>query len=513
MPETVTAIGYSAVVNDALPASTDRHAASGAPSRDARRFEFVWLGATFVVLTALAFLFPANGDDWAWGSSIGIDRLNSFFADYNGRNVANLVVLALTRLPWIAPIAVSATVTAMLFLILDISRNRTVWGYAVTTALLLAMPVTLWRQTISWLSGFTNYTLSALLLLVFIRAVQRDWQREAEPRRRVPRMVGIILLGFLAGQFMENVTIFFVIASIVSLITQLVRKRRASLDAWGWVIGFLLGAVAMFSNGAYRRALGGGTASYQHTGLHGAIPKLLDVISRNAVVDNLILDVVLAGAVILLGVLVARRRGLRRALVPLVLIALFLVTAVPLHEAESAMVVPTSWRRVAGVSALLLIASLVAIAFVVSPRRRPLFLGCIGTVLLLIAPLAIVSPIGPRLFLVVYCVTLILTNILLQESADVLTSVSMAGLSAVAAAAALGLLVAYFAVYGTISIAAAHQLETIRAAVAAGETSVAVPRLPFHAYVHVPDPIPGVWGDRYKLYYGLPSTLTITLSK
>src|SRR5690606_977741 len=105
---------------------------------------------------------------------IGIDRLDSLFKDYNGRYVANLVVLVLTRAPFLAPFVIAATLTAILFLILDISRNRTVWGYGITAAVLLAMPTPLWRQTVSWVSGFTNYALSTLFVLIFIRAVQAD---------------------------------------------------------------------------------------------------------------------------------------------------------------------------------------------------------------------------------------------------------------------------------------------------------------------------------------------------
>ena len=46
----------------------------------------------------LTACFPYSGDDWAWGSSIGLDRLSVFFKDYNGRYVGNLLVLVLTRL-------------------------------------------------------------------------------------------------------------------------------------------------------------------------------------------------------------------------------------------------------------------------------------------------------------------------------------------------------------------------------------------------------------------------------
>ena len=50
---------------------------------DAKRGGVSWaeILIAFVVLAILAALFPFTGDDWAWGSSIGIERLQSGFAD------------------------------------------------------------------------------------------------------------------------------------------------------------------------------------------------------------------------------------------------------------------------------------------------------------------------------------------------------------------------------------------------------------------------------------------------
>ena len=36
----------------------------------------------FAMLFALSWLFPYTGDDWAWGSQIGLDRLHTWFDNY-----------------------------------------------------------------------------------------------------------------------------------------------------------------------------------------------------------------------------------------------------------------------------------------------------------------------------------------------------------------------------------------------------------------------------------------------
>ncbi|WP_157962425.1 hypothetical protein [Homoserinimonas sp. OAct 916] len=482
------------------------------PRRILQRIDLYWLGSTFALLTVLAFLFPLSGDDWAWGSQIGIDRLDAFFENYNGRYVGNLIVLALTRLPLIAPFVVAATFTSILFLILDISKNRTAWGYAITSALLLAMPNLLWNQTISWLSGFVNYALSTLLVLIFARAVQADWLGQLSTSRpKIFRVTAIVSLAFLAAQFMENVTVFFVAASLILLPLQRLALGKVSADAWGWAAGFLAGAIAMFSNEAYQRAFGGDEGYQQVSGIQRAISKLFGPVSQSAIIDNLALNVALASAVILLGTFLARSRGWGKMLVPTILIFAFIAVAFALNRVDALTGLPPSWRKISGIAALLLLAGLFTISGSLSKSRKHLLLACIAAMIMLVGPLAFVDPIGPRLFLVTYAITLVIVNLLFQEVAENIGRTVMSGLAAVAMAVTVGLLCSYFVIYISISAVSADRLSDIRQHVAAGEQQVVVPKLPFPKYVHAPDPTEGVWATRYKLFYHLPPDLTIQL--
>lgn len=51
----------------------------------------------FLIFLFFVYLFPYSGDDWAWGSQVGLDRLLENFDNYNGRYVGNLLVMVLTR--------------------------------------------------------------------------------------------------------------------------------------------------------------------------------------------------------------------------------------------------------------------------------------------------------------------------------------------------------------------------------------------------------------------------------
>ena len=45
----------------------------------------------FFFFSIIGYLVPYTNDDWAWGSYIGIDRLNNFFSNYNIDDLYNEV--------------------------------------------------------------------------------------------------------------------------------------------------------------------------------------------------------------------------------------------------------------------------------------------------------------------------------------------------------------------------------------------------------------------------------------
>lgn len=511
----------SASATDENPSRTSSRDRTGRDSRwfSLELYEVLWIVGIFAGFAVLAFLFPPNGDDWAWGSQVGIARLDTFFENYNGRYAANLVVLALTRLPVLSALIVGAVMAAIVYLIVDISENRNMLGYSATTALLLLMPNSLWRQTISWLSGFTNYTVSALFVLIFLSAAKRRLRHEPPARLRLVRRTCILLFAFGAALFMETVTIFLVIASMVLIVLQRRTSGRILAESWCWLGGSIAGAAVMFSNGAYRNALTeSGSHDYQKvSGLSGLPTKIFDLISRFAVVDNIALNVALGAAMFALGYWLLRNQSRVVGTIALVFTTVFIGVAVPLHLSELASRVELFWRSFAGIAVIALIIALcgiVALA-VKSAERRSMLVAVIASGVLLVGPLLAVSPIGPRNFFVTYVLFIIIINILLLELStklgDQMAPGLAAGISAICVALTIGLASNFGVVYAAMTTASNNRLDQIRSEVADGKTTVSVEKLPSQEYTHMPDPTSGIWETRYKLYYGLPKNLKIEL--
>lgn len=481
------------------------------------------IGLLAVALSALAALFPPSGDDWGWGSAEGVERWHNRFAGYNGRYVGDVAVLVLTRTHVLTPLVVGVTIAVVIALVARLGRQDDLCGVLVAAALVVSMPLGEWRQTVAWLSGFTNYMFASLVLLVFLLVLRRD----VEESRRLGWLEGAALATFaFAGQLlMENVTIVLAIGSLAwAIVPAVVRRTRPSARSIVWSVAALVGAVTMFSNSAYHAAVDG-TSGYQRlgpsdqatgtSGLSAAFSQGLHGVSQYAVASNTVLNAAVAALVI--GLFVTARRDAPRqrigvAAMAAVLLGLGFGAAVlasvePSHYFGSL----TEWAWVS--SAAMFVGLLLTAWSLVEDRRRAATVAVLAAgVLLLAAPMALVTPYGPRNFLPGYLLNVVIALILLAElrgraRSEVLPTVG-AVLSTVVVVAVLA---HYAAIYAAIHQQSDVRLKAVRDAVARGDRSISVWTLPYPEYVHVGDPVPGVWEKRYLAYYGLPKKFHVEL--
>ena len=482
------------------------------------RFERLFLPGFFVLFSLLARLFPYSGDDWAWGSQIGLDRLQSLFVGYNGRFAGNFAVLLLTRMGVFGRITVAAVVTVSLFLILDLAGNRTRQGYLLVSALFLAMPLALWRESVVWLSGFSNYALAGLCVLIYLRSVRRIFTN-GETSRSTAHYAALLVFGITAALLIEHVTLYLIVASVVFLIAYRIRFARLSLDGVAWTVSFVGAAVLMFSNGAYRTAAVAGTG-YQSIGVAetGSVTKdlvvrVMNEIAGQAVTANSALNVAIVVLLCLIAGSAATNavgsRWERYAVVGLA--GAFSLLAYRLRVAAPAAEPGVATLSLYGVAALFLLAAIVLAArrLVGDGADRWLLWGACASIVVMLAPLALANPIGPRCFYPTYLLMLVIVGVLDKHVAASIGDRVGPGVDVFLGIAVVALLAANLFVYGVIARAASTRIGSIRSQVAAGATTVEVKRLPYKDYVHMPDPLRRPWDYRYKLFNHLPDRLVI----
>lgn len=490
--------------------------ARGAASRRSWAFpqEPYLLVALLVCFVVLARLFPLSGDDWAWGSALGLERLDHRFEGYNGRWAGNLVVLVLTRSPLLAPLVVAATLCSVIFLMTRISGMESFAGYGAGLALLMLMPLGTWRQTVVWLSGFSNYALATVGLLVFVLMTQRGW-RGHDFRRPGLAAALVFPAAVVSAMFVEHVTVALVIFSVLALVLVL-RRRRPWIVQAAWAAGSITGATVMFSNSAYR-SVASGTSTYQHvddTGVGAMVQHALGGVSHLSVAANLGLNACLLAA---LGVLAWRAHqrtgGLSRgALVSVVgatvgLVGGACVMAMATADGATSEIVQWSW-----VSSIGMLIAIVcgAIFLVVDVDRRASVLAMLAMVMVLVAPAAVMRPYGPRNFLPTYVLLAVILLVLVREfMGDEARSDVKAVVAALGFATGTVVFAGYVAVYAHIHHVDEQRIDAIRTAVSEGRQEVSVPRLPHPTYVHQPDPVGYRFVARFKWFHHVPETMEI----
>ena len=234
----------------------------------------IWLRyiICFGLIAILCYLFPYTGDDWAWGSKIGIDRLNNWFENYNGRYVGNLIVLAMTRSNLLKAVIMSFCLTGIVALCEYIFKRK--WVFYVSCVALVLIPKLILRQAVVWTAGYANYVTSMFFTLLFIAYVYPIFQ-ETMPRRKVWHCLPLFVLAVINALIVEHLTIYNVVLACGVLVYTICVHRKVVASHVAYLIGSVAGAAYMFSNSAYH-TIANNQDQYRQMAEGGVISRAFD---------------------------------------------------------------------------------------------------------------------------------------------------------------------------------------------------------------------------------------------
>lgn len=257
-----------------------------------------------VIFFAIFYYFLAfAGDDWAWGSSIGIDRLKNAFDGYNGRYLGNLLIILITRSVTARVIICSLTVFLLIFVLSKIfdslsSNIGSARNYVIAFSSLLLLilpnqitigtvqPFQIFGSTIGWLSGFTNYVVPSVLILIFYFFVT------GKCKEGKAIYVFLVFDGILACLCVEHYTLFCIIFSGGVILYRYYFYKKLCKKSLAFLSGSLLGAVIMFTNSSYRLMQQGDTYSNQRSvGFLNSFKKYAQYILPSNAEDRLVIFV------------------------------------------------------------------------------------------------------------------------------------------------------------------------------------------------------------------------------
>lgn len=271
---------------DAVPQGSEGH------RRARRRLWVAWLLLGLTVFL-LALLFPASGDDWrridfADHTLSGyLDRSRRFYLEHNGRVLPNVLSFLLMEPGWLRALAKAVTVVGLVVALQRVVGSRTAWGVLPAVLGVLLVPAPVFRQAISWSTGFFYYVPPMIGVVLLVGTLAGRWPGERVAGRWWVAP-GTALLGAATCLFMEPVTVAAVGLAVGGVLVALLRRRRPARALLGWAVGTVAGTVLMLVSPGLRHSLAGESDYYGTAGESLGVTAVLNysLVSRSFVLTS-----------------------------------------------------------------------------------------------------------------------------------------------------------------------------------------------------------------------------------
>lgn len=480
------------------------------------RFQFEFLCLYFLAVTVIAFYFPPSGDDLGWATSDGMELLQSGFKDYNGRYLGNLSALFFTRISEILPLVKGFTLTLILCFIQKFTCNKSK-DFLYLSAVLLVIPTALFKQAFVWTAGFSNYCFSALIIMLNLYLL--IFKQSLTGHKKTLRIILVFVLGVAGQLFMETYTVFLLIFSVALNVDHFIKHRKLEATNVVYMTACVIGAVIMFTNGVYAKVCNGDN-TYQSMSLfdESLLNTFLDILEKllgkvslqfcNACFPAIITIMFFAAAIFKQNSLNTKRfkqiKMLFIIFMSSVLIFIFVILLTKKYD---------KLQMLAGFVLLymVLFCSIIAKTFKNQKSKR-LIVVYFVLIVLQAAPLAVVSPVGPRCFNGIYIISVMIVKEFWEEYKTVRRDYnSFFGTKMIKSALAVLLVIDLFC-YSQVFIGNNNKIELIRSETANGNITVELEHTPFRFMVHSLDTenTNAKFKQRFCEYYHLPDSIEIT---
>jgi hypothetical protein len=455
-----------------------------------------------VVTFVLAVLFPATSDDWARiafsdrtpGGYVR-EALHSY-ASHNGRVLGNNLSFILMEPPWVRAAVKALTVTGLVAMMQVVVGRRSPWTALMCFVGVFLVPAGVFRQSYVWSAGFFNYVPPMIGLLHLVHLVGRETRpRPLSRSRRWLHGLGRALSGLATCLFIEHVAVAALVVAAAAGGAQLWR-RQLRPGVPDWLAGAVVGCAVLFGSPGLAEV--GSTDAY--FSYADSVERFFNLGRANysVITSSFVLSNVVLLALIAVGCLVSalRRRGqggAGRAVDGAVVVGVLLIVGY-------AVVSRSLWGDsllcggrncdsvVLGVDLLalfLLLAVLVTVGLrYISERQRTVWFVLIAATVLMLAPLLVVAPIGPRNVFGPTVTTATLAVLLAHHAFGGMTLPGRVIGRAVLAVVVIGGLTWHFQIHRANDAVARERVRILTEAVERGQHEVLIPSFPYPDWVH-----------------------------
>ena len=259
----------------------------------------------FIILNIIALKFILIADDYIfenlnsnnmWGFIFNSNGTNNWDIK-NGRYLGNTIGVSLSMtykiryLQVIRGIFMGSGIFLLILLCSKLSNfNRNI-SFIVSSLLLLSAPASIYAQVYSWTSAYANYLLPTIIFLSILLILDNFMNKNYEIQ--IKDIFLICILGISCQLFIENITIYVLVFSLIIFSFSYFKKRNYIKITMPLFLSSLLGAIIMFSCKGYTQI--NKTDTYRSVNIN-SLSEIVHTILLNGlsmskfiVVDNIVL--------------------------------------------------------------------------------------------------------------------------------------------------------------------------------------------------------------------------------
>lgn len=489
--------------------------------KNMNRNRTIFCSILIMFLIVLCYCFPYSGDDWAWGSSIGMERYNNFFKGYNGRYLGNIMVMLLTRSQLLKTLSMAGVLFGIIFLSYKYTNKKNTTLLFMASLCILALPRLILRQGIVWTSGFTNYAISIFLILIYIYVVKNIFEDE-KPIYSNKIILPLLILGVCNALFVEHITLYSMALAVFVIGFTYMKFKKVYAAQIAYLIGAIAGTIIMFTNSAYS-SIANSTDSYRSipdSGIGGfiktSINSYFNVIYKELFFNNVTLNLIIAVLAVIILYKFNRNSGIIKRitgnLIGMVIIG---------YSAYSILAkINPNWKVLLrytnyfeGILSIIyyLAILLLIILFIEDKNKKAKMLFILISIACLTAPLFVVKPIGSRCFLATYVMFVLLINEFADYvMLDIKNNALVNCLNKIIITITILFAVYLLSIYSYVAKVNNERINYITAEAANNKKEIVLTKLPYEGYLWTATPTEdGLWEDRLKLFYNIPKDVDL----
>ncbi|MDD4188240.1 MAG: DUF6056 family protein [Bacilli bacterium] len=450
----------------------------------------------------LMYFFPVLHDDLLHGS---IPLGFNFMPHVNGRYLGNFFGLALAASLFFRVIIKSAIIFLIIFLskkLLKINKNIYL---LIFISLFLFMPKEMFRETIPFTAGFANYVIPivGILFMMYIHLNNKMY------KNNFLTIILFLSIGIFNSLFVEHITIFNLILAIYLLIFSYIKTKKINFIYLSYFVGAIAGLIIMFTNHTYLVTVNGEDTYRAFSTLQEILKKPFAIL-RAAFFHNYAINFSLIYLIIILFKNKIMKKNYISSFAIFFIILFGLYSFIKLIDSDMLLLGNYTKHFEALITFIffILIGYLIYLSKLLNKSELYRLLFYIISIIMILAPLVFVSPLGPRCYIITYIlmVILIIDLFIIMEKNKIINIKCIFNILTIII---LIQLIFYLSIYGSIYSKNNERLKFVNYQLKQKLEVIEIIDLPYPEYLHMPN-ICSEYGEIvFRNYYNIPENIVL----